>query len=243
MEIALLFVVFVAAVPVVLTLLAIFAPAEHAAWGRRVAHRLIPTNGPYRGKTEVELATQSEPRVVRAASILTALLGGMIVPGGLAALVGFFFLLVSLEKDSINSDTDRVLVWLAVSSFSGLAVSFRCLRLFNAMVSNADDAPKRMRSLATHSGIHNLLLVILYTWYAFSSSAETGIVAMGTYPLVSLIHVSLLLLAARAIDARREAHAEALELAEKQGVSLPPLLPHDVQVEEHQPIRIPIVSQ
>lgn len=242
MEIALLFIFLVAAVPVVLTLLAIFAPAEQAAWGRRIAHRLMPTNGPYRGRSEVELATQSEPRVVRAASILTALLGGMIVPGGLAAIVGFLFMLITLEKSSISSDTDRVLIWLALSSFSGLVVSFRSLRLFGAMVNNQEDAPKRMRSLATHSGIHNLLLVILYSWYAFTPNAEMGIVAMGTYPIVSLIHVGLLMAAARAIDTRRAAHAEALELAEKQGVHLPPVLPYEADSDEIEPIRIPIVT-
>lgn len=191
--------------------IAISRPALHARWGKRIATDTTTGPTPYRAHRRITAADHREPRLVRATSLLTALLGGMIIPGIPAALAGILIVLVGLGKlGRAQSATDVVLFLVALSAPSGLVIAARCLRLYGPMLKNEPGIAGQMRGLAWHSGIHNGLLLAVYTIHA-ANGAALGEVVWGLYSVVSLLHVALLVASSRTIEHRRRAHADYLE--------------------------------
>ncbi|MEZ4315780.1 MAG: hypothetical protein R3F14_47795 [Polyangiaceae bacterium] len=203
----------IAAIPVIVTGLALVHPRHHFLWGQRLARTVIGRASPYRASARIDIDDVKEPASVRAAAVLTAFLGGMLVPGVIAAAAGGLACLFLLDRGhAFQNAENRTIFLVGLSAPSGLVISYRCLRLTRAMLENADGVTRRMRSLAVHSGVHNLLLVAVYVSFALTTSDDIEQVAWGTYPLVSLVHVTLLLVAARSID-RCRADNEELERA------------------------------
>lgn len=219
---AALFLLAIAVVPVIVTVVAIVHPSQDFLWGNRIVRMALGGKSPYRAHRELDVAGMKEPRVVRATSILTAFLGGMIVPGGLAAIVGIIVMFVMMDKGFSLADAEARTVFLvALSAPSGVIIAFRCLRTYTPMVENRLDAPGRMRSLAIHSGLHNALLLGVYGSYAISPRADLGQLMWATYPLVSLLHAGMLLLSARAIDRCRAEDERAEQALAERGTTTP----------------------
>lgn len=196
-----LFLFFAAAVPIVITAMAIAHPSRELLWGHRIVASWLQGKSPYRSRKTIHIEDVREPRSVRATAILTALLGGMIVPGGLAAIAGVIYAVATISEGRVPSNAEDITVFLiALSAPSGVVIAVRCLRLYTPMLNNAPGVARRMRSLAIHSGIHNVLLVMIYSAYALSPQAEPLQLLWATYPLVSLVHVGMLVSAARSID-------------------------------------------
>lgn len=216
---AALFLLAIAAVPVIVTIVAIVHPSQDFLWGHRIVRMALAGKGPYRARRELDVADMKEPRVVRATSILTAFLGGMIVPGGLAAIVGVIVIFFMLDKGFRFEDAEARTVFLvALSAPSGVVIALRCLRVYTPMLENRLDAPARMRSLAVHSGIHNAALLAVYAAYGLSERADMAQLLWATYPLVSFFHAGMLVASARAIERCRAEHDLAeLALADQPG--------------------------
>lgn len=207
-----LFLLAVAAVPVILTVLAIVYPSNNLLWGHHIARVVLGGQGPYRDHKRLDVRDNREPRSVRAAAILTALLGGMIVPGGLAAIAGGIVVVAMLSKGAMFDSAENATIFLVgLSAPSGVIIALRCLRLYGPMLDNQQDVTARMRSLAVHSGLHNALLLLVYAGYGLSENAEREQLLWATYPLVSLFHAGLLAVAARAIERCRRETEEADE--------------------------------
>lgn len=196
-------------IPFVVMIVALVHPSERFLWGHRVAGQLLRGNGPYRQTMEVRIADQREPYSVRAAAVLSALLGGMIVPGGLAALVGVLFLFLGLDHGLPRNVEEWTLALVALSAPSGVVIAIRSLRLFGPMLRNELNVTRRMRSFVLHSGIHNAALVVIYANYALSDRADLGGVIWAVYPVISLIHVGLMWKAAASIERSRIENADA----------------------------------
>jgi hypothetical protein len=200
-----------AAVPVVLTLLAIFHPSRKLLWGHRIAATEAHGASPYRHHRTVKVEDLKEPRLVRATAILTALLGGMMAPGIFAALVGVVAIVVLLSNSaSLHTLEELTILLVALSAPSGLVIAYRCARLYGPMLDHQEDVAARMRSLAKHSGIHNTALLAVYLEYCLSSGSDLAHLGWATYPVISLIHVGLLAAAARTIE-RRERETEEVD--------------------------------
>lgn len=217
-----LFLLAIAAVPLIVTVVAIVHPSQDFLWGHRIVRMALAGKGPYRARRELDVADMREPRVVRATSILTAFLGGMIVPGGLAAIVGVIVMFVMLDKGfSWDNAEARTIFLVALSAPSGVAIAFRCLRVYTPMLENRLDAPARMRSLAVHSGLHNAALLAVYAAYGLSERAELAHLMWATYPLVSFLHAVMLAVSARAIERCRAEHERAELALADQGACAP----------------------
>jgi hypothetical protein len=212
-------------VPLVLVLFALTTPAQNFLWGRKLAASAGNAN-PYRGRQDLRASDLSEPWTVRLGATLSALLGGMIVPGGLAALAALIPLLSVGDKllsgREVNAGEFAVFL-VALSAPSGLAIAFRSLRVFGPMLKNEEGITKRMRGLAWHSGIHNVLLLLLYiwTWFQISEGDRSALMVAG-YNVISLIHVAFLFISARSIDRRRKQNAEYEAAAARVGGTASP---------------------
>lgn len=209
---SILFLVALAAVPVITTILAIVHPSHDFLWGQRIVRMALGRQDPYRGHRRLDVAGMKEPRVVRATSILTALLGGMIVPGGLAAIVGVIAVVVIASKDFPLHDPEvRTTFLVALSAPSGVIIALRSIRVYRPMLENHEGVSAQMRSLARHSGVHNSLLLLVYAAYGLSARHATDALLWAIYPMVSLVHAGLLVVSARAIDRCNEENERAEE--------------------------------
>lgn len=197
-------------VPVVLVLVALTTPAQNFLWGRKLAASAGAKN-PYRGRQDVRATDLHEPWTVRLAATLSALLGGMIVPGGLAALAALIPLFgvggEIIEGRTIGPEAWTVFL-VALSAPSGMAIAYRSLRIFSPMLRNEENITPKMRGLAWHSGVHNALLLGLYAWAAMViRENDLSWLMVSGYNVISLIHVAFLFVAARSIDRRRAENA------------------------------------
>jgi hypothetical protein len=200
-----------AAAPLLFVISALVRPAMHALWGRRIAADSTGGPGPYRGHRRITGKDHLEPTVVRVTSLLSALLGGMVVPGVPAAIVAIVVIFCALAKlDAPHSANDVLIFLVALSAPSGIVIAGRSLAVYGPMLKNEADVVVRMRRLAWHSGIHNLILLGIYVVHAVHTGSLEGAV-WGIYCVVSLIHVALLAVSARTIERRRHAHQEYLD--------------------------------
>lgn len=167
-------------------------------WGLVPAGEATRGEGAYR-RTEVRLwKAGSAPIVVRVAALSSFFIGQMILPGGIAALVG---LAVTVEMLS-RAQVEPLLLWLELVAPTGLAVLAMLLSAGTAMLSRADDASARARSAARWE-----------TWQSTILLGGLGAAAMAdidcAYPAVipaacaglGIGHATLLRRAAAALDA------------------------------------------
>jgi hypothetical protein len=185
--------------PLATLIAALLFPRSELAWGRK----LLPADGagPYREEALVRWTRSREPRLVRVTGVLTAFLGGMAIPGGFAGIVGIAIGLQLLMQHPIDADV-AIVVGLAASVPSGLVIAIQCFRLFGPMLENRAGSTPRMRALARHSLVHNVLVALVWTAYLPTGSREAAPWAalFAIYVLVSLAHVVLLRRAAALMD-------------------------------------------
>ncbi|MDI1436914.1 hypothetical protein [Polyangium sorediatum] len=142
------------------------------------------------------------PRSVKLAAITSFLLGQMVIPGALVALVG---LVISLEMlgRPVEAMEPAILI-LTLSAPSGLYVAGSLLGLGILMLRRGPDAAARARWVGRWSALHNVLLVAALLVLC---GPKRDIVPIVAYAFVSLVHAALLFAAARALDAHDEAQA------------------------------------
>ncbi|MGK3963660.1 hypothetical protein WMF38_05730 [Sorangium sp. So ce118] len=202
-----------------LAALALFAPlcayialrvSGRRAWGVVPDGHVSQGAGVYRSVAVPTWKRGSPPFVVRAASFSSLLLGQMVVPGGLAALLGLLLLLESLGRTW--REPLLLLAVLVLSAPTGLAVAIKLLIAGQAMARRGPGAIASTRSAARWAIWHNLALsaalaVVPFLEPAFGSDQIAQLEVCYGYVAVSLAHALLLRRAARALEAYDAAQA------------------------------------
>ncbi|WP_437311141.1 hypothetical protein [Sorangium sp. So ce388] len=174
------------------------------AWGVVQDGHVSQGAGVYRSVAVPTWKRGSPPVVVRAASFSSLLLGQMVVPGGLAALLGLLLLLESLGKTW--REPLLLLGVLILSAPTGLAVGVKLLIAGQAMARRAPGAIASTRLAARWAIRHNLALSAGLAFVPFLEPAfePPQIVLLAFcygYVAVSLAHALLLRRAASALEA------------------------------------------
>jgi len=167
--------------------------------------------GAYRAQITPVWAAGKPPISVRIAAITSFILGQMVVPGALAALLG---LIVSLELLSrgVHSPGDYVVHVLVLSAPTGLMIGGRLLTVGLSLLQRAEESTKKARGVARFSIIHNVvLLVAMAVLYAFGANDAVWLTVV--YATISIAQACLLLRAARAVDEHSAAEERDRELA------------------------------
>ncbi|WP_437664928.1 hypothetical protein [Sorangium sp. So ce1182] len=202
-----------------LTALALFAPlcayialrvSGRRAWGVVQDGHVSQGAGVYRSAAVPTWKRGSPPFVVRAASFSSLLLGQMVVPGGLAAVLGLLLVLESLGKTW--REPLLFMGVLVLSAPTGLAVAIKLLSAGQAMARRGPGAITSTRSAARWAIWHNLALsaglaVVPLLEPAFDSADIMPLLVCYGYVAVSLAHALLLRRAARALEAYDAAQA------------------------------------
>ncbi|WP_437516009.1 hypothetical protein [Sorangium sp. So ce1099] len=202
-----------------LAALALFAPvcayivlrvSGRRAWGVVQDGHVSQGAGVYRSVAVPTWKRGSPPFVVRAASFSSLLLGQMVVPGGLAALLGLLLLLESLGKTS--REPLLLMGVLVLSAPTGLVVAIKLLIAGQAMARRGPGAITSTRSAARWAIWHNLALCAALAAVpslepAFASDQIAQLQVCYGYAVVSLAHALLLRRAARALEAYDAAQA------------------------------------
>ncbi len=167
--------------------------------------------GAYRAQMAPVWVAGKPPISVHIAAISSFILGQMIVPGALAALIG---LVVSFKliTAGMHSSGDYVIVLLMLSAPTGLYIGGKLLDVGLALMQRAEDAADRARRLARFSILHNLVLLLAMILVGVFVSSD-AIWFSVIYAFVSLAQAGSLLSAARAVDVHRDAEAHDRELA------------------------------
>ncbi|WP_437626991.1 hypothetical protein [Sorangium sp. So ce1151] len=203
-----------------LAALALFAPlcayialrvSGRRAWGVVQDGHVSQGAGVYRSVAVPTWKRGAPPFVVRAASFSSLLLGQMVVPGGLAALLGLLLFIESLGKRGEPS-LPLLLSVLVLSAPTGLAVAIKLLIAGQAMARRGPGAITSTRSAARWAIWHNLVLsaalaVVPILEPAFGSDQIAQLEVCYAYVTVSLAHALLLRRAARALEAYDAAQA------------------------------------
>jgi hypothetical protein len=168
-------------------------------------------SGAYRAQMSPVWVAGKPPIAVHIAAITSFILGQMVIPGSLAALLG---LVISLEIifREMHSSGDYVIVLLMLSAPTGLYIGAKLLDTGLALMQRAENAAERARRLARLSILHNLVLLlamILVGGFVSSDAIWFPVV----YAFVSIAQAGSLTRAARAVDAHRDAEAHDRELA------------------------------
>jgi hypothetical protein len=183
------------------------------AWGLVPDGEQVRGTGAYR-VARVRLWKRGEaPVAVRVAAFSSFFLGQMVLPGALAALVGF---LVTAAA-ALRGQAPALLVILTLSAPTGLIVAGRLLGAGTAMLSRADDAAAQAHGAARWALGHNLGLLFALGVGAAVTPGEAEMAALpAAYCLFSLAQGLLVRHAAQAIDAylARQAEDPAPEAAE-----------------------------
>ncbi|XXY49149.1 hypothetical protein WME91_54990 [Sorangium sp. So ce269] len=181
------------------------------AWG--VVHDGYVSQGAgvYRSVAVPTWKEGSPPFVVRATSFTSLLLGQMVVPGGLAALLG---LAVVVDGGVSRSEPGLLLGLLLLSAPTGLAVGVKLLIAGQAMVRRAPGAIASTRSAARWAIWHNVALVaalavVPFFDPAFEPRLLVVILLCCSYAALSLVHAVFLRDAASALEAYDAAQVAA----------------------------------
>lgn len=150
-------VVFVIAVPI--TLYVAGRAGGQNVWGRFLQGYKTQGAGAYRAQTSPVWVSGKPPAIIHVASISSFIMGQMVVPGALAALVG---LVVSFEilARGPRSGGDWVILLLMLSVPTGLMIGAKQLDVGLALLQRAETAVQRARALAKLSIIHNFILIV-----------------------------------------------------------------------------------
>lgn len=167
--------------------------------------------GAYRAQIKPVWAAGKPPLSVRAAALTSFILGQMVVPGALAALLG---LIVSLELLSrgVNSPGDYVVHVLVLSAPTGLWIGGKLLTVGLSLLQRMPEAPANARKVARFSIIHNVVLLVTMTILR-ALGADDAVWLTVVYAIISIAQASLLIRAARAVDEHAVAEERDRELA------------------------------
>jgi hypothetical protein len=167
--------------------------------------------GAYRAQIKPVWTAGKPPISVRLAAISSFILGQMVVPGALAALVG---MIVALELISrgMHNPGDYVLVIVVASAPTGLMIGGRLLGVGLDLLQRAEGAVTKARNLARFSIIHNVVLLALLGG-VYGLAQNDGVYFPAVYACISIAQAILLLKAARDVDAHGRAEERDRELA------------------------------
>lgn len=189
--------------PLPLVLYLISLDRGRGAWGLVFRGFVRRGSSAYRAAEVAVWQAGKAPLAVRAAAITSFVLGQMVVPGALLALVGLLVLLASLSRDP-----EPILVVLMLSAPTGLYVAGALLSAGSAMLRREANASAQARRAARWALGHNVALLVGLGACALGHLHE-ALLGPAVYALVSIAHALLLLHAARALDAYTDAQARA----------------------------------
>jgi len=165
--------------------------------------------GAYRAAPEAVWKEGKAPLVVHAAAISSFLLGQMVIPGAIAALVG---LLVSMEMLMKSGESiEWMVVILTLSAPTGLFVAGGLLAAGLALMRRSAGASKLARRIGWSAIGHNVALVAAIGVVAMFKPSDEAVLFPIGYAFISCMQALLLLSAARALDARDAAEARDRE--------------------------------
>lgn len=185
--------------------------AGRGVWGLFL--RGYEKNGPgaYRAQIKPVWVSGKPPVSVHLAAISSFILGQMVVPGALAALVGLIVVLEILSR-GIHSPGDYVILILMLSAPTGLMIGGRLLDVGLGLLQRAENAVQKARKLAHFSIGHNVVLLVLLGM-VYLSATNDAVYFPAVYAFISISQALLLLKAVRAVDAHSDAEARDRELA------------------------------
>jgi hypothetical protein len=167
-------------------------------WGLVAAGQQAQGSGAYRQARSTLWKRGSAPISVRIAALSSFFLGQMILPGGLAALVGMVATLETIGK----SHPSPLLIIIQLSSPTGLIVAAYLLSAGSAMISRAEDAVLKARRAARWALGHNLVLLVgLGVGAALEGSEAVWALAPAIYCCISIAQALLVRRAASSIEA------------------------------------------
>lgn len=193
---------------------ALYASGRHAGrnvWGLFLRGYEKHGAGAYRAQVRPVWIEGKPPISVHLAALTSFILGQMVLPGALAALVG---LIVSLEiiARGTHGPGDYVILILMLSVPTGLLIGGRLLKVGLSLLQRAENAAADARKVAYLSIGHNVALLLLLGAVYFVATND-AVYVPGVYACVSIAQALLLLRAARAVDVHDEAEARDRELA------------------------------
>lgn len=159
--------------------------------------------GAYRMHVRPVWVAGKPPVIVRVAALSSFIMGQMVVPGALAALVG---LIVGLEVlfRGLHGPGDMVILILMVSVPTGVLIGGRLLGVGLDLLQRSGEAQKKARKLAYLSLGHNIALLFAMSAVYFVATNDAVYFPMA-YAFVSIAQAGCLLGAARALDAHTAA--------------------------------------
>jgi hypothetical protein len=164
-------------------------------WGLVAAGDEKLGQGAYRETRVVRWKRGKAPLVVRVAALSSFFLGQMVLPGGLAALVGIF---------AVFADQRGPAIWwvLELSAPTGLVVATFLLSAGWTMLESGSQAVAKARRAARWAIVHNLVLVgaLGVAVAADGREVEAAIVPC-LYAALSIAQALVVQRAARAIEA------------------------------------------
>lgn len=168
-------------------------------------------SGAYRAQITPVWATGKPPLSVHLAAITSFILGQMVVPGALAALLG---LVVSLEilSRGVHSPGEYVIHVLVLSAPTGLMIGGKLLSVGLSLLQRADGAVENARKVARFSIIHNVVLLVAMAVLFIAGAAEAVLLTV-VYSTISIAQACLLHRAARAVEEHSVAEERDRELA------------------------------
>jgi hypothetical protein len=195
---------------VILVLVALFIPA--VLYGRALPHPyrnvwgLIPGGkrlvgrGAYREMMRTTWVEGRAPIVVRISAYMSFLLGQMIVPGALAALVGLV-MVPSIVLHGREPELGILFLWL--SAPTGLIVAWRLLDVGKLLLRRDPLVVETTRKAAAWEIWHNAALIVFVSLAAFflGGRANDTVILLVIGPAIGAIaHGVLLLRAATALE-------------------------------------------
>ena len=177
--------------------------AGRSTWGLFLRGYEKHGAGAYRVQVRPVWVAGKPPLVVRIAALSSFIMGQMVVPGALAALVGLISGLEVLFR-GFHGPGDMVIVILMLSVPTGLWIGGRLLGVGLDLLQRADEAQTKARKLAYLSLGHNLALLFAMSAVYFVATNDAVYFPMA-YAIVSIAQACGLLAAARAIDAHNAA--------------------------------------
>lgn len=167
--------------------------------------------GLYRAAPMIVWARGKAPLSVRVAAFTSFLLGQMVIPGTVAAFVGFIMLVASMANGRLSLS----LIVLTFSAPTGIVVAGRLLAVGLKLLQRQADAVEKARRAARWELWHNAVLLGAFVLAAFLGNHEDRAACAGIAvpAILAIAHSLLLQRAASTLEAYDAAQDESSELA------------------------------
>jgi hypothetical protein len=189
--------------------------AKRRSWGLVRDGRTTQAPGTYRGMPRAVWVEGSAPVIVRVAAFSSFFLGQMIIPGALAAILGFIALVGTIAQGKLS----MTLCIVTLSAPTGLIVAGRLLAAGIAMLGRNPAAVARAHTGAAWEIRHNVILLSALCLSAIlgDTGERIGCAMIGAITVLAIGHGVLLQRAAAALvafeDAEREQAHESEQVA------------------------------